>query len=431
MRKIVILALCLFGLLPCSSAFSAKAKAKQIDGIAAVVNSSVITRSEVGKQLRVVKARLKKNNITLPSDQELRQQIINHLVDQTLQLQIAKRAGLQVNNTQINQSVAKIARHNGVDLPTLRKHMEKQGVGYSEFRREIAKELLINQVQQRELGQRIKINEQEVAQLAKSLPAQKQVTAYHLFDILVALPEEPSPKQVAAAKKHADKILAKLKQGTDFQTLAIASSSGQQALHGGDLGWHRLAGLPQAFAQRVVSLSKGEFTGPIKTPNGFHIIKLVDKKNQPNTHMVKEVQLRQIVLRTDVITTEDDVKMRLNQLRKKIRNGASFSKLAELNSEDPASASEGGKTGWLKVTELPRSIAQAVKSLKKNSISQPIETAQGWYLIQVLASKQIDNSKQHHDEKLRQLLFKRKFSEALENWLQELRGDTYIKVFKG
>jgi peptidyl-prolyl cis-trans isomerase SurA len=407
----------------------ASTNATQLDGIAAIVNKGVITNSELHQQMSVVEQQIKSSKMTPPSQAVLRKRVLQHLIDVDLQLQMAKQMGITVNNQQVTQAVAKIAQKNGISVAQLRHRVTKGGLSYKQYLANIKKQMTISQLQEAAVGKGIIITPAQVKQaLSQYQSMSESRSIYHVKNILVPLDEAPAPSQVQAAKAKAQAIISRLNKGESFSKIAIAQSSGQSALQGGDLGWRKIMELPDIFAKHIRTMKPGQVAGPIRTPNGFHVIKLVAEKGVNNRHTVTLTHVRHILIKMDAAHTAKSVKHQLERIRAEIENGASFAKLAKRYSQDLGSADKGGDIGWVTSSQLVPNFAREMRHLKVKQISQPTQTQYGWHLIEVLGRRKVDDTKTIQKQQVRMMLFQRKFSTEVANWLQGLRGQAYVKV---
>jgi peptidyl-prolyl cis-trans isomerase SurA len=276
------------------SSFAAEETKQPLDKIVAIVNDSVITNNELNEELALVKETLNKRQMSSPPENVLRKQVLEHMIDTNLELQMAKNAGIQVDSHDIDEAIDKIAQKNHLTIAQLRQAVEGQGLSWKSYRHNVKKEIIISELQQKVVGQ-IVITDQQVENYLSSnagATASERNSAYHIEDILIPLSANPSSQEVKVAKTQAEKVLSKLKNGANFNEVAVAESGGENALEGGDLGYRQLPELPEAFAQHVVNMKPGELSSPIRLANGFHIIKLVDirgggAQNAPTKEQVK------------------------------------------------------------------------------------------------------------------------------------------------
>jgi len=402
--------------------------ANLLDKVVAIVNDGVITESEINQQLLGLKRQLEAKKIEMPSEDILRKQVLDHTIDLTVQLQMAKQLGIKIDNASLNQALRDIAKRNKVTLSQMRDQIQSHGLSFRKYREDIRNEMIIARLQQQEVGKYVKISNQQINEYVKLLNKNNTVKEYHLKNILIPLPEAPTPEQVKQANLQANNIVKQLRGGADFSKTALAESAGQQALEGGDLGWRKLAEIPEIFGKKIRDLQANDIAGPIRTGNGFHIIKLVDVRGKPEKHTVKQTKARHILIKTDAITLDDEVIRRLNTIKKQIKDGTDFAVAAEANSEDFASASQGGDLGWISPGDMVHNFEVAMDKLKPNEISEPIQSQYGWHLIQVLDRHTLDDTENFKRRQIRQQIYKRKFEEGVQYWIQSLKNEAYIKI---
>lgn len=408
----------------------AKSTPVSLGRVVAIVNDDVITSNQVDEQMQLIVKQLQSQKTPMPSKKVLQKQVLQHLIDVDLQLQMAKTAGIEVTDDQVNDALKDIAKRNKMTVSALRNAVQGQGVSWTQYHDNIKKEMLLARLQQAALGKDITITDEQVNQYLKANKDQEQANrSYRVKNILVPLPEAPSPEEIKTAKAKAKALLTRLKEGAAFSKLAIEASSSENALQGGDLGFRLLAALPEVFAKAVVKMKAGDVYGPIRTPNGFHLIKLVATKGENTKHFVNLTHVRHILLKTDAVNTSDVIKKKLQQIRQRILKGEKFGDLAKQHSKDLGNATKGGDLGWVHPGELVPNFEQNMDKLKAGQVSLPVETQFGWHLIQVVGRKKIDDSESFKKQQVRQLLYQRKFNQAVQNWLQQMRASAYIKVF--
>ena len=400
-----------------------------LDSVVAVVNEGVITSSELDTQVDLMRKQIAGRGMQLPPDNVLRKQVLQHLIDVDLQLQLAKQNSLTIDDAELNDAINRIATSNHLAIPELQKAIEQQGIGWSEYRDNIRKEIIISRVQQKAVGKDITVSPQQIDDYLKAPEHQENTDlTYHLQNIVIPLPEEPTTKELQKAKAKADALLDKIGQGADFNQLAIAESSGEFALEGGDLGERHLAELPEIFAAQVAVMKQGDVAGPIRAGNGFQLIKLVGFGGDNARHEVTKTHVRHILLKQDASMTVEEAQKQADNLYQQLKSGKDFATLAKHYSLDVSSAVKGGDLGWVTGGELVPSFEQAMNELAVMEISKPVKSPFGWHLIQVLERKKIDDTASFKRDQVRQFLQQRKFTESVQNWLQHVRADAYIKV---
>jgi peptidyl-prolyl cis-trans isomerase SurA len=401
--------------------------AETLNRVVALVNDDVILESELSSRETMIVEQLRQQQAQLPSRPSLRKQVLDRLVLENLQLQLAERSGIRVDDETLNSNLRNLAKQNGMTLTEFREVLEKDGFDYAAFREEFRDQIIMNRVRQEMVDKRVQVTEQEVDQLLASAASfNDQDREYRLAHILVSVPEAASPEQVQAARKRAEDILSRLSAGADFEQTAIAESDGQQALSGGDLGWRKTGQLPSFFTNVVGQLQRGQVSELIRSPSGFHIVKIMDIRGEER-HLIKQTHARHILLRTDALVSEAEAENRLRQLRERIEQGEDFATLARSHSQDPGSASEGGDLGWVTPGEMVPEFEQAMDQLENGQISEPVQSRFGWHLIQVLARREHDDTAEYRRNRARESIRQRKTDEELEIWLRRLRDESYVE----
>lgn len=402
---------------------------QMLDKVIAVVNEDVITESELNNELKRMQREYEAKHATQPPLNVMKKQVLNHLIDVDIQLQIAKNHHVQVEAAEIDDTINKIAERNHLSLSDLRQALEKQGVTWDEYRNNLRKEILMNHIQQSAIGKEIHISNDQVENYLKSaLQEEKLRYTYQLQNIVIPLPEEPSSAQVAKARSKASEVLSKVNNGADFSNLSISESTGEFTLSGGDLGPRHLAELPEVFAKQVINMKVGQVSEPIRTGNGFQLIKLIAIGGDDLHHQVEKTHARHILIKAASHMTEDDAKQQAQNIYQQLQTGKSFAVMAKQYSVDVVSAAKGGDLGWVVEDELVPQFAEAMKKLPLNKYSQPIKTPYGWHIIEVLERKQVDDSAAFQRQKVRQFLQQRKFQEAVQSWQQHMRAQAYVKI---
>ncbi|HEB63691.1 MAG TPA: molecular chaperone SurA [Gammaproteobacteria bacterium] len=404
------------------------AKATLLNYIVAVVNSEVITAVELETQMKAMKRQLSQQKVIAPPDSILRKQLLEQQIMTRLQLQLAKETGIRVDDDQLNSTISNIASQNNLSLAEFRDVLEKDGFEFEKFREDIRNEIIITRLRQRQIDSRVNVTEQEVNDyLAHSKAQGNSKSEYHLGHILVATSEAASPEEVKEASLRAEKILKKLKDGANFKEVAMAESDGQRALEGGDLGWRKGGQLPTLFSEIVIKMKKGEISPVVRSPSGFHIIKLLDQRNEQQ-HLVTQTKARHILIRVDGIETEESALKRLNELRERILFGDDFAELARSNSDDKGSAAHGGELGWTSPGEMVPLFEKAMNSLKPGEVSEPFKTRFGWHIVQVLDRRAHNDTEEFKRSQARRLLQQRKAEEEYQTWLRRLRDEAYVEL---
>ena len=415
------------------AANTAFAAPQVVDKVAAVVNNGVVLESDVDNMLRTVKAQAQQAGQQLPDDNTLRHQILERQIMDNIILQMGEKAGLQINDQQLDQAIGNIAAQNRMSLDQLRSRLAYDGVNYSDYRAQIRKEMLIAEVRNNEVRRRVTILPQEVDTLATQVGAQNtQGTELNVSQILLPLPENPSQQQVDDQEALAKQLVGELKGGADFGKLAVTYSADPQALKGGNMGWGKIEELPTLFAQALSTAKKGDIVGPVRSGVGFHILKVNDLRGESKSISVTEVHARHILLKPSPILTEDQARAKLEQIAADIRSGkTTFAAAAKQFSDDPGSANQGGDLGWSSPEAFDPAFRDALLQLQKGQTSQPVHSSFGWHLIQLLDTRQVDKTDAAQKERAYRLLFNRKFAEEAQTWMQEQRASAYVKILDG
>lgn len=408
----------------------AYAKPQSIDGIAAVVNDSVITRSELYNELDMVKRQIQQSGNTAPELTVLEKQVLEHLIVNEIQLQLAKKTGLQVDDSALDSAISNIAKQNGLSVTQLREAVNGQGMDYNHYRDNVRRQMTVSQLQQRDVLGTVQVSEQEVNQFLQSPNGfGNMINEFRIGHILLSLPDSPTPDVVDATTQKANDIVAKLRKGEDFATIAMAESQGEGALQGGDLGWRKLAELPTLFEKIVPSLQPHEIPDPIRSGSGLHIIKLLEKRNaQQVIGAIEKTRVRHILIKTNAVTSDHDALARLNDVRAKLAKGESFASLAKAHSQDLASATNGGDLGWVTSDVLVPEFANAMEKLALNELSEPVKSPFGWHLIEVQERQAHATDDTALRQKARDMLQQRKFEEKQQEWVRQLRDEAYVKI---
>ena len=397
-----------------------------LDRIVAVVNDNVITSSELTDRLQLVKAQLVSQNTSLPPENVLERQVLERMVIEELQMQLARDTGVIVDDIELNNALRDIARKNGMNLIEFRKTVEQDGYQFNRLREDIRIDMTTARLRERQINNRITITDQEVESLlSREAQRGEQSVEYLLGHILVALPEAASPEQIQTARDKIGRIASELAAGADFAQKAIAESDGQQALAGGDLGWRNAGQIPRLFVDTVVAMQVGEVSQPIRSPSGFHLVKVVDKRGEAK-QFITQTNARHILIAPTAVISNTEARLRVERLRDRIANGEDFAALAQANSADTRSASRGGDLGWVNPGDLVPPFEQAMDALPAGGLSDPVQTQFGWHLIQVLERRQQDVTEEVRRNQARMALFRRKVEEETQLWAQRLRDEAYV-----
>lgn len=408
-------------------------QAETLDRIVAIVEDDVILESELMQEATSVARKLQANHVTLPPSNVLKRQILERMIVQKLQRQIAEKSGAQVSEEMLQNAIAEIAHNNKMTPAQFRANLDKQGINYKQFAQSISNEIIVNQMRSREIGSRIKVTDNEINHYIETHSNLNDNDSYHLGHILIALPETASAKAIQKAKEQAVNIVAKLRKGQDFRELAMSSSDDEQALKGGDLGWRSAGEIPTLFADIVTKMQPGDIAEPIRSPSGFHIVKLLEAKGSlkmDEKHSTTKTKARHILIKTNEIINDDEAKKKLLALKQRLKDGDDFAVLARGNSDDKASALKGGDLGWVTPGALVPPFEEAMNRLAINQVSDPVQTQFGWHIIQVIEREKQDNSTEFKKSKVAEEIRRRKIEEETELWLRRLRDEAYVDINK-
>jgi peptidyl-prolyl cis-trans isomerase SurA len=399
-----------------------------LDRVVAVVNSEVVTRLDLDEQVKVALQQLKRQGTPLPAPDVLERQLLERLVTVKVLAQSARETGLRVDDTQLQRSIERIAQENKLAPEAFRKMLEADGIDFNRFREELRNEILISRLKEREVDSKILITDAEIDNYLKNLQSQGgKDDEYSLSHILVLVPEQASPEQINAKRIVAQKALDQIKGGADFRQVSAGISDAQGALDGGPLGWRPAARLPQIFVESVKTMKVGDVSAVLRSANGFHIIKLMDKRGNESPVIISQTHARHILIRLNEVVSEAEAKQRLTNLKERIENGANFTELARLQSED-ASASRGGDLGWLSPGDTVPEFERAMNGLDPGQVSDPVQSPFGWHLIQVVERRSEDMSKERQRVLARQSIRTRKADEAYQEWVRQQRDRAYVEL---
>jgi peptidyl-prolyl cis-trans isomerase SurA len=406
---------------------SAIAVPQPLDRIVAVVNSSVITQYELNAQVQRITAQLARNTPTPPPRRVLEKQVLERMITEKALLQAAEASNIRVDNTALNRSLTRLANQNNMELPEFKKALESEGQDFAAFREQVRNEMIITRLREREVDARIIVTESELDNFLAnpSLDMDKQ-TEYNLAHILILAPEGATPEKLQELQAKANKALDELASGANFSQVSAIYSDAQNAMQGGSLGWRPEAKLPSLFADAVRKLALGEVTPVLRSANGFHILRLVDKRGKDVTTVVKQTHARHILIKINEIVTDQDAQKRLTELRERVVNGVEFDRLAKIHSDD-TSASKGGDLGWLSPGETVPEFERAMNALKPGEFSEPVRSAFGWHLIQVLERREKDMTQERKRMDARRAIMERKSDEAFDDWVRQTRDRAYVE----
>lgn len=405
----------------------AHAEVRPLDRVVAIVDNDVIMQSQLDQRVTEVQKSIAKQGGNQPPTSVLQQQVLERLILENIQLQIGDRAGVRITDEELNQALETIAQRNNMNIEQLRMALEQDGLSFSAAREQIRREMIISRVRQRRVADRIDVTNQEVQRFMASEHGQLQLSEeFRLANILLPLAEGSTAAVIEKAAIQAQQIYQQLQQGASFTDLAVSRSASENALEGGEMGWRKTAQLPPPFDTLVPALTPGQVTQPVRTPGGFIIIKLLEKRGG-NNQLRDEVHVRHILIKPSEIRSDAEAQKMAERLYERIVAGESFSNLAENFSEDPGSARNGGDLDWIDPSILVPEFQEVMKQTPSGTLSKPFKTGYGWHVLEVLGRRATDSSEQLREQQAMNILRNRKFDEELQGWLLEIRGEAYVE----
>lgn len=401
-----------------------------MDRIVAVVDEDVVLESEMQQRMRSVRAQLANSPANqVPPEEVLRKQIVEHLVVESLQLQMAERAGVRISDEELNEAMNRIAAQNNLSLPDFQRAIEADGISYVQMRDQVRQEIAVNRVQQGVMRSRIQITEQEIKDFLSSEVGQV-ITAdeYRLAHILLPIPEDATAAQIRAVQQEANSLASRIENGADFQSLAVERSAGQNALDGGDLGWRKAVQLPTMFSGVAQEMDIGEIRGPIRSGSGFHLVKLVEKRGAQAEGQVPQTRVRHVLIQPSEIRTDQESFELAQTLRDEVLSGRDFEEVAKLYSDDPGSALSGGDLGWSRAGSFVPAFEDMMKRVPMNEISEVFHSVHGYHFLEVTGKRIEDFSERFKMGQAENYLRNQKFDEELENWIREIREDAFVEI---
>jgi len=399
-----------------------------LDRIAAIVNDGLVLKSELDAQMDSVTKRLTEQKVELPSQSVLRQQVLDRLIVQEIQAQQAKRVGLTISDEQLNGALQEIAARNKIPFDQLPTALAAQGVDYKLYRDSMRKELTLNTLRQRDVIARITVTPHELDQYLERQQSAAANDEFNVSHILLSLPAAATPQQLAEITQKAQELQARASKGEDFGQLAIANSNSQTALDGGQLGWRKGSQLPQFILDLVTKMKPGEVSAAVRTPSGFHIVKLNERRGGEAQVIVNQIHVRHILMKTNELDDDETVRQKLAKLRERILAGEDFAGIASTSSQDPGSAPDGGDLGWSGPGLFVPEFDKAIADLKPNEISEPFKTRYGWHIVQMLGTRTYDSTDDVRRQKAFAAIRESKADEETELWLRRLRDEAFVEI---
>ncbi len=401
-----------------------------LDRVIAIVNEGVVLQSQLDTQTALITERLRGQNTQLPPADVVRQQVLERLILQEIQVQRATRIGVQVPDEMLNEALRDVAKRNNISFEDMPQTLEAQGLDYATYREEMRREITLSLLRQRDVYPRIYVSPRELDQALERSAGQSDAnTEYDVSHILLSLPESATTEEMAKVEDLARDIYRRATQGEDFGQLALAYSKAQSALERGKLGWRKMNQLPQFIGDLVAKMGPGDVAEPVRTPTGFHIVRLDGTRGgDSGPVMVEQVHARHILMRPNEVQDDATTRQRLSAIRDRILAGEDFGALASVTSEDPGSASRGGDLDWTTPGTFDPEFEKVLSGLKDNEISEPFRTQFGWHIVQLLGRRTHDQSDEVHRQKVLSALRESKVDEETELWLRRLRDEAYVEI---
>ncbi|MCL4762504.1 MAG: peptidylprolyl isomerase [Burkholderiales bacterium] len=398
-----------------------------LDRVVAVVNDEAITKLEVDEQRRAVLVQMREVKMTPPAPDVLERQVLERMITERAMMQFARETGIRVDDTTIERAIARIAQENKLTPDQFRAALQRENIGYAKYRDDVRRELVVQRLREREADARVNVTDAEVDQFLQTAAARGAGdTEYQLAHVLVGVPEQASPDQLEQRRRRADEALAQVRSGADFAQVAASMSDAPDALQGGSLGWRTAARLPSVFAEVVRGMKPGEVSGVLRSPAGFHIVKLVDQRDRNAPVVVDQARVRHILIRVNESVSEAEGKARIDRIKDRLDTGAKFEDMARINSEDPSSA-RGGELGWVSPGDTVPEFERAFASLSIGEVSQPVRSPFGWHLIRVEERRTQDVTKDRQRDQARLAIRQRKADELFQEFVRQTRDRAYVE----
>lgn len=401
-----------------------------VDRIVAIVNKDVITLSELNAAVATGERQLRRQGTPAPERPVLERQMLERLILDKAQLQMARDTGIRIDELQLDRAVQRIAEQNKMTLAEFRQVLERDRVPFDAWREDLREQIILSRLREREVDDKVQVSDSEIELFLEDMKSRPDRAEYNVSHVLVRVPEQASPERIQEARAKAQRALAEARAGGDFGRIAATYSDAPDALEGGVLGWRSHERLPQLFSGALAGMKPGEVSELLRSPAGFHVVKLVDRRGiDAGAAPVTQTRARHILVRTSEVVSESDARRRLQDLRERIVNGkADFGELARVHSDDAGTAVRGGELDWIYPGDTVPDFERALQELKPGELSEPVRTPFGYHLIQVLERRSSDVSLERRRLQARQALRERKADEAYQEWLRQLRDQAYVEL---
>lgn len=398
-----------------------------LDGVASIVNEGVVLKSELARQTELIIMRATDQGIPLPPADILAEQVLERLIVEEIQMQRAARIGIQISDQQLNTAIVQIAEQNGTPFDELPAILAADGIDYGEYRRDMRKQMILEQLRQIEVTSRISVSPREIQQCLDDLDDNIVVnSSYNLSHILISIPESATSEQIAEAEAEANLVYSRLQEGAEFGQLAIRYSDSQTGLEGGSLGWREGSQLPTLFSDVVGDMSVGDFSEPIRAVSGFHFVKIVDLRGVSRQSEIEQSMIRHILVTPNEIIDDETAKQRLDDAIERIKGGEDFGEVAKLLSDDPGSANDGGEMGWSDPGNFVPEFEEVANSMELGVMSEPFRSRFGWHVLEVIGRRTYDNTEDLKESSCVQRVRNGKLTNEVELWARRVRDEAFV-----
>jgi peptidyl-prolyl cis-trans isomerase SurA len=412
---------------PAAPARPAATATVPLDRVIAVVNDEALTQYELEEQKRIILTQLRASNVRPPPADLFESQVLERLIVDRALLQFAKDNGVRVDDQMVERTILRIAQENKITPEDLRRALDREKVSYAKYREDIRREVTIQRLREREVDSKVQVSEAEVDNYLATVAAQAGgENEYQVSHIMVGVPEQATPDQIDARRRRAEEALSQVKSGKEFKEVAVAFSDAQDSTSGGDLGWRTPARLPTVFTAVLKDMKKGDVSPVMRSPGGFHIVKLNDVRSRNAPTVVEQTHVRHILVRVNEVTSESEGKAKAERIKDRIETGGNFADQAKLNSED-ASSAKGGDLGWVNPGDTVPEFEQAMNKLKVNELSGPVRSPFGWHLILVEERRTQDVSQERRRDVARNAIRARKADEQFSEFTRQVRDKAYVE----
>lgn len=410
---------------------TAQAERKLLDQVVAIVDDDAILQTQLEARISTITSRLSEQGTGLPPRDLLEQRVLEQLITESVQLQMAEKMGMRISDNELNETMMNIAKRNGMTMEQFEQQLSAEGVSYQQAREQIRNEMLTSRVQQRQVGNRVRVTDREVENYLQAQQARGGNDAeYHLVYIFIEVDDPSNDAEVSAAREKAENLRQQIVDGRDFREVAVAQSDASNALEGGDMGWRSESQLPSLVAPVVPDLPVGESSPVLENPSGFHLVMVIDKRGGEQKKVIEQRKVRHILIRPSEAVTDSQAEAKIRDIYQQLKGGADFAELARTYSDDPVSGSDGGNLGWVSQGQMVPSFEQAMMEADTGEIKGPFRSQFGWHILQVQDVRNKDVSDDVKKSNARQAIYRRKFEVELQNWLREIRDEAFVE-FKG